>query len=153
MRDGAALVEDEPRPHATSYQLVDGCLGRRAGDLLVAAEGQPEVLCRPVTGCEESFDRLTDGGDAALVVEGAAAPHGAVDDLGREGRVLPGRRLVDRYDVEVRHQHDRTVAARAGPTEEQTVAADTGELQLLVEQGELRLELGQQPVEGVGVDT
>ena len=48
VRDGAALVEDEPRPHATSYQLVDGGLGGRAGDLLVAAEGQPDVLRRPV---------------------------------------------------------------------------------------------------------
>ena len=96
------------------------------------------------------------GGDAALVVERPAAPDrragGGVVDLAAERVVLPRGLGVDGHDVEVRHQHDRALGARPGPVEEQAVGADTRELQPLVQQRELRRELGQQPVEGVGVD-
>ena len=44
---------------------------------------------------------------AALVVEGAAAPDRAVDDRRRRTAGAARARLVDRDDVEVRHQHDR----------------------------------------------
>ena len=102
-----ALVEDEPGPHPAAYSSATAASAAVPDDLLVAAEGEPDVLRRLVAVGEQPLDCLTDRRDAALVVEGAAAPDRARVDLGRERRVLPGGRLVDRYDVEVRHQHDR----------------------------------------------
>ncbi len=61
---------------------------------------------------EQGLDGLADPDQAALVVEGAAAPDLAVDDRAAERVVLPG--ALDRHDVEVGHQHDRPRGARAG---------------------------------------
>ena len=122
------------------------------GHLLVAPEGQPDVLGRLVPGLQEPLDRLADRGHAPLVVQGAATPDRAVDDLRGERRVLPRCRLVDRDHVEVRHQHHRLVVTPTGPTEEQTVGADPGELEPLVQQGEVAAQLVEQPVERRGVD-
>ena len=151
VRDGAALVEDEPRSYAAACQLVDGGHRRRARDLLVAAEREPDVLRRQVTALEEPLHRLADRGHAALVVEGAAPPDRAVDDLGSEGRVLPGCRVIDRYDVEVGHQHDRPVGGAPRPAEKQSMGAHPGQLEVLVQQGERRAQLGVEPVERSGV--
>ena len=152
VRDRAALVEDEPGAYAAAYQLRDR--GRRGlpEDLLVAAERQPDVLRRRDVALQQPLDRLADADEAALVVEGAAAPDPAVDDVGAERGVLPGCLLVDGDHVEVRHQHDRPVGGAAAPVEEQAVGVDAGEVETLVQQRELALELGEERVEGIGVD-
>ena len=155
-RDRAALVDDEPRRDPAPAEHLDRLDGGGAADLLVAAEGQPDVLGRRVAGLEQRLDGLADRRDAALVVEGAATPDrrsgGAVVDLGAERVVLPRCLGIDRHDVEVGHQHDRPLGARAGPAEEEPVGADDGEAQPLVQQRELHGQLGQQPVERLRVD-
>ncbi len=47
---------------------------RRAGDLLVAAEGQPDVLGRREVLLQQGLDRLADRDQLTLVVEGARGP-------------------------------------------------------------------------------
>ena len=42
------------------------------------------------------------------------------------GGCCQGASLVDRHDVEVRHQHDRALGVAAGPVEEQGVVVDRG---------------------------
>ena len=141
----------EPRPDAAPLQLLDGGVGRRTEDLLVAAERQPDVLRPGVKSpLEQGLDRLADPDQAALVVEGAAAPDLPVDDVAAERVVLPG--ALDRYDVEVGHQHDRPLAARPAPVEEQAVRVHPGQLEPLVQQRELARELGDELVERRGVD-
>ena len=139
-----------------SRSTVDRLDGRGAADLLVAPEGQPDVLGGHVPGLEQRLDGLADPGHAALVVERAATPDrrsgGTFVDLAAERVVLPRRLAVDGYDVEVGHQHDRPVGARAGPVEEEAVGPDDGERQSLVEQRELARQLGEQSVERLGVD-
>ena len=91
VRHGAALVEDEPGPDAAPGQLLDREPRGRAGDLLVAAEREPDVLGRLEAVGEQPLHGLADADQAALVVEGAATPDLAVDDLGAEGGALPRR--------------------------------------------------------------
>ena len=59
--------------------------------------------------------------------------------VGAERRVLPGRALVDRHDVEVRHQHDRA-RRRCGPASgtSRACSLDPGQLEPRVQQRELR---------------
>ena len=79
-----------------SRSTLDRLERRRAADLLVAAEGQPDVLGGGVPGLEQGLDGLADRGDAALVVERPAAPdRRAVGDRGsrrRTGRAATGPR-------------------------------------------------------------
>ena len=88
------------------------------------------------------------GGNVGLMGEVARAAHQAG---GRVHGVIP-RVLVDRDDVEVRHQHDRPAVAAARPAEEEAVGVHARELEALVQEGELPLELGEERVEDVGVD-
>ena len=90
---------------------------------------------------EQALDGGADADQRALVVEGAAAPDRAVVDLGAEGWVLPGGRLVDRHDVDVGHQHDGIRRGPALPVEEQRVLEDAVQRQVLVQERERR---GQQ---------
>ena len=151
VRDRAALVDDEPGPHAAVPQLGHRELRRLAGHLLVAAEREPDVLAGGEPCLEVPLDRLADRDQAALVVERAATPDVAVHDLRGERRVLPRCVRVDGDDVEVGHQDDRPLGRRTGPAEEQAVGRDPGELQLRVDAGELGRELGQEGVERRGV--
>ena len=87
----AALVEHQPRPHAALGQQVDGVRGAEAERLLVRAREQVEVGSGHEPGGEALLDRLEQGDERALVVEGAAAPDAVADQLGRERLVLhPG---------------------------------------------------------------
>ena len=83
-RDRAALVDHEPRLDPAAGELGDGLEGRRTAHLLVGAEAEPHVLGRGESLLQQPLDGLADRDDAALVVEGAAAPHRPVVDLGGE---------------------------------------------------------------------
>ena len=152
VRDRAALVDDEPGSDAALAELGDRQRRRVAEDLLVAAEGEPEVLRGGEPVVEELLDGLADRHQGPLVVERAAPPDGAVVDLGAEGRVLPGCLILDGDDVEVGHQHDRAVVARSCPAEQQAVGVDPGQLEVVVQQGVAALELVDERVERPGVD-
>ena len=152
VRDRAALVEDEPRPHAAA-------LAARRRPLARPCRRPPRrsrrTARRPGPACPAS-SRVSTASQIptrrALVVEGAAAPDRAVDEVGAERRVLPGRALVDGYDVEVGHQHDRPLGAAPGQRNSRRVVVDPGQLEALVQQRELALELGEERVERRGVD-
>jgi hypothetical protein len=83
--------------------------------------------------------------EAALAVEGAAAPEDAVLDHRPERRVPP--LALDRDDVAVRHQDDRPVRSRTGPAEQQPVAADPCRLQT-VQERETLTQHAEERVEG-----
>ena len=126
---------------------------RRPGDLLVAAEREPDVLGGGEAVLEQALDGLADRRPGSPCRRGCRGPRSAPSTMSApNGRVLPGRLLVDRDDVEVRHQHDRPVGGAPAPAEEQAVGVHAGELEPLVEQRELARELGEERVEGVGVD-
>ena len=152
MGNSAALVEHEPWGYPLRAKVLDRERGRASRHLLVAAEGQPDVPGGDEVRLEKPFDGFADAGHAALVVEGAAAPDLAAIDECLERRVLPPRRLADGYDVQVRHQHDRILVGLAGPTEQQRMLGEPRQLQPLVQDGVLRLQLGQEPVESRGID-
>ena len=151
VRDRAALVDDEPRPDAAACELLDRLLGRRTEHLLVAAEREPDVLGRREVALEQGLDRLADPDQAALVVEGAAAPDLAVDDRAAERRRAarsPSTGTTSRWAISTTGR----VGARAGPVEEQAVGVHPGQLEPLVQQRELPRELGDELVERRGVD-
>ena len=89
VRDGAALVEHEPRRDAARAELLDRRGRVRARHLLARAEGQPDVAGRHEVLGQQPLDGRADPDQRALVVERPAAPDRAVVDLGAEGRVLP----------------------------------------------------------------
>src|SRR5664279_2565016 len=100
MGDCATLVQHEPGPDATSLEFGDRLAGRDAGHLLVTSEREPHVLCRRETQLEQRLDRLADGDQSTLVVEGASPPDQTVDEVGAERCVLPRVALLNRHDIE-----------------------------------------------------
>src|SRR3546814_10343548 len=94
VRHGSSLVEDEPRLDVAVAEDLD--CGRRglAHHLFIAAEAEPDVLLGGEALAEQTLDGFADAGQAALVVEGPAAPEDAVVDLGAEGGVQIGRAHV-----------------------------------------------------------
>ena len=112
VRDRAALVDHEPRPDAAAA----GAPRRPARPPYRTPPRRSRTTARrPGPGVKSRSSRVSTASQirdqAALVVEGAAAPDLAVDDRAAERAVLPV--ALDRDDVEVGHQHDRPLGARA----------------------------------------
>ena len=150
--DRAALVEHEPRPHAAGPQLGDRVGGAGAGDLLGAPERQPHVLRGHEPAAQQRLDGLADRDELALVVERAATPDRAVDEVAAERRVGPAGALVgDGHDVEVGHQHHRALRGPTGPVREQPVPRDRDVLEPVQERVAAR-ELGPERREHLVVD-
>ena len=102
-------------------------------DLLVAAEGEPDVPGGAATVGQERLDGADGRDELALVVEGAAAPEQTVDDLAGQRRMGPARLVTDRHDVEVGHEDDRRLAVGlagrvGGDPDEQPVRVDVDDL-------------------------
>ena len=100
---------------------------------------------------EQGLDRLADPDQAALVVEGAAAPDLAVDDVAAERRRAarsPSTGTTSRCAISTTGR----LGARARPVEEQAVGVHPGQLEPLVQQRELPRELVDELVERRGVD-
>ncbi len=97
------------RPFEQLRRAVDG------GSLLVAGDQQRDRALRPPMAPDMAGDRRDEAGDAALHVDGAAAVHLAIVDVGGEGRVAPGRLVAGRHHVGVAGEHQvRPVAREPG---------------------------------------
>ena len=153
--DRAALVEDEPRRDAAVAEHLDG-LGRRgAADLLVAAEGQPDVLRRRVSGLEQRLDGLADRrrrSPCRRACRGPRSPAVGVDVAAERRRAARAPRR--RPGTTSRCAISTTGRSALAPAQRKSRpwVPTAGQLEPLVQQRELRRQLGQQPVEGVGVD-
>jgi hypothetical protein len=89
------------------------------------------------------------GGQAALHVAGAATPHSAVGDGGRERVVAPGLGPVDRHDVDVAVQVERAAAAAAGEPADDRAAAVVRQVRIAGRGvGEGRLGVRLDPLHG-----
>ena len=153
VRDRAALVEDEPRAYAAAYQLRDRGGRRRPGDLLVAAEREPDVLgggevraravarrprrCRPGSPCRRGCRgprsrrrrcRRRTAGAAR------APPRRPGRRRGGPSARPAGRRRVPRQRKSRPWVWTRVSSSRSWSS------------------GNCALELGEERVEGVGVD-
>ena len=82
---------------------------------LVAGDQQRDRALEAALGCDVARGGGDEAGDAALHVDRAAAVHLALVDVGREGRMRPGRLVADRNDVGMAGEHQmRPVAGSAG---------------------------------------
>ena len=100
------------------------------------------------------LDRFEDGERAALVVQRAATPDGAVADGARERRLDPValRACLDRNDVEMCQQHDRLAFAAAAPREQQAVIVDDLACQRAMDAREALFEKLAQAAELAGIE-
>ena len=126
VRDGAALVEHEPRRHPARAELLDRGRGVGAGDLLARAEGQPDVARRDEALLEQPLDGRADRRPASPCRRGCRGP--------RSRRRGSRRRRAGAARAPTRRSARRRCApsARAGrrrralPVEEQRVVAGPG---------------------------
>lgn len=132
--DEEALVEHEGDAAVLLLDEHPELLGAvAAADLLVVPKGEQHGPRRLEAALEKALDRLQLAYDVVLVVDRAAAPHGAVRvDHARERLVEPLAqvRLFHRHDVEVGAEHDGVeplgVALGRAPLVEQRVVVDHG---------------------------
>ena len=101
----AALIEDDSNAFvavALGEELADGAGAAVPGAFLVEAKGEDEGTGGGPAGGEKCLDGGEEGGQAVLVVAGAAAPEVLSIVNGGEGRVRPGGFVGDGDDVLVR---------------------------------------------------
>ena len=140
---GAALVEHELGLDALLGEPINDVHRAGAADLLAAREREIDVVLGHEALRDEGVRAEEHAVEGDLGVERTAPPEHAVDDLGREGVVVP-ELLVHGHHVVVRHEHGGLAGLAAGPLEEQRAVIHARERAGLEH---MRVELGQQPHE------
>ena len=152
--DDATLVEDQVCAHASRREFRgDGPRAGLAPDLLVVTDREQQRAPRGEALSEQVLHGGEDGDEAALVVEGAAAPHLAArhraGERGLAPRVLGAR--IDGHDVLVGHEDDRRQPrCAAAPGVEQAPVAHAFALEGGVDAGKQLTQLAVQGLEGLG---